>query len=76
MILRVTGKKGVSEDKSRMVNLKKGESLSFLGFEDRRLLNPQQKWCRNYAPKLEKRTALYKKRREIYRKHVTWPVRR
>ena len=71
MILRMTGKKGVSEDRSRMVNLKKRDSLSFLGFEYRRLLSPQQKWCRNYAPKLAKRTARYEKLREIFRKHVS-----
>jgi hypothetical protein len=76
VIPRVTCKKGVSEDKSRMVYLKKGKSLSFLGFEYRLLLNPQQKWCRNNAPKLEKRTARYENLREIFRKHVSWPVRR
>jgi hypothetical protein len=34
----------INEDKSRMVNLKKGESFTFLGFEYRRILSFNQKW--------------------------------
>jgi RNA-directed DNA polymerase len=64
----------INEDKSRMVDLKKGESFTFLGFEYRRILSFNQKWRPYYAPKLKKRTALYAKLREIFRKHVSWPV--
>src|SRR6266508_1298571 len=64
----------INEDKSRMVDLKKGESFTFLGFEYRRVLSLQQKWRPNYAPKLKKRTALFEKLREILRQHVSWPV--
>ena len=64
----------INEDKSRMVDLKKGESFSFLGFEYRRVLSFNQKWRPYYAPKLKKRTALYEKLREIFRQHVSWPV--
>ena len=64
----------INEDKSRMVDLKKGESFTFLGFEYRRVLSLQQKWRPNYAPKLKKRTALFEKLREIFRQHVSWPV--
>src|SRR6202041_918149 len=49
----------INEDKSRMVDLKKGESFTFLGFEYRRIPTFQGKWRPNYAPKLKKRTALY-----------------
>jgi hypothetical protein len=58
----------------RMVDLKKGESFTFLGFEYRRVLSLQRKWRPYYAPKLKKRTALFEKLREIFRKHVGWPV--
>jgi RNA-directed DNA polymerase len=64
----------INEDKSRMVDLKKGESFTFLGFEFRRILSLQRKWRPCYAPKLRKRTALYEKLREVFRQHVSWPV--
>jgi RNA-directed DNA polymerase len=64
----------INEDKSRMVDLKKGESFTFLGFEYRRILSFRQKWRPYYAPKLKKRTALFEKLREIFRQHVSWPV--
>ena len=64
----------INEDKSRMVDLKKGESFTFLGFEFRRILSFNQKWRPYYAPKLKKRTALYEKLRGVFRQHVSWPV--
>jgi RNA-directed DNA polymerase len=64
----------VNEDKIRVVDLKKGDSFTFLGFEYRRVLSLQRKWRPYYAPKLKKRTALFENRREIFRKHVSWPV--
>jgi RNA-directed DNA polymerase len=64
----------INEDKSRTVDLKKGESFTFLGFEFRRILSFQRKWRPYYAPKLKKRTALFERLREIFRQHVSWPV--
>jgi RNA-directed DNA polymerase len=64
----------INEDKSRMVDLIKGESFTFLGFEYRRILGLRRKWRPYYAPKLKKRTALFEKLREIFRQHVSWPV--
>ena len=64
----------INEGKSRMVDLKKGESFTFLGFEYRRVLSLQRKWRPYYAPKLKKRTALFEKLREVFRQHVSWPV--
>jgi len=64
----------INEDKSRMVDLKQGESFTFLGFEYRRTLSLRRKWRPYYAPKLQKRTALFAKLREIFRQHVSWPV--
>src|SRR5262249_31923674 len=49
----------INEDKSRMVDLKKGESFTFLGFEYRRILSLRGKWRPYFAPKLKKRTALF-----------------
>jgi RNA-directed DNA polymerase len=64
----------INEDKSRMVDLKKGESFTFLGFEYRGIPTFQGKWRPNYAPKLKKRTALYESLRKVFQQCVSWPV--
>ena len=66
----------VNEDKSRMVDLKQGDSFTFLGFEYRRILSLKRKWRPYYAPKLKKRTALFEKLRQVFRQHVSWPVQK
>jgi RNA-directed DNA polymerase len=64
----------INEDKSRMVDLAKGESFTFLGFEYRRILSRIGVWRPYYAPKLKKRTALFAKLREVFRRNVSQPV--
>src|SRR2546426_4230979 len=64
----------INEDKSRMVDLAKEESFSFLGFEYRRIRSRNRVWRPYYAPKLKKRTALFAKLREIFRGSVSQPV--
>jgi RNA-directed DNA polymerase len=64
----------INEDKSRMVDLAKGGSFSFLGFEFRRILSRNRVWRPYYAPKLKKRTALFAKLREVFRQNVSQPV--
>jgi len=66
----------INEDKSRMVDLSKGEKFSFLGFEFRRILSRNQKWRAHFAPKLKKRTALFAKLREIFRRYASQPIGR
>ena len=66
----------INEDKSRMVDLSKGEMFSFLGFEFRRILSRNQKWRPYFAPKLRKRTALFVKLREIFRRYASQPIGR
>src|SRR3954453_14894557 len=51
----------VNEEKSRVVDLGKGESFGFLGFEFRRVRSRKGAWRPYYAPKLKKRTALLEK---------------
>jgi len=63
----------INEDKSRTVDLKQGESFTFLGFEYRRILSLRGKWRPYFAPKLKKRTLL-EKLREIFRHNVSQPV--
>ncbi len=64
----------INEDKSRVVDLGKGGSFTFLGFEYRRVLSRKGKWRPQYAPKLKKRTALFAKLREVFRRHESQPV--
>jgi RNA-directed DNA polymerase len=66
----------VNEEKSRVVDLAKGESFGFLGFEFRRIRSLGGVWRAQYAPKLKKRTALLRKLKEIFRRHQSEPVGR
>ena len=59
-----------------MVDLAKGESFAFLGFEFRRIRSRKGVWRPYYAPKLKKRTALLRKLREVFRRYVSQPVGR
>src|SRR5215469_5082352 len=64
----------INEEKSRIVDLAKGGSFAFLGFEYRLVRSRNRKWRPQFAPKLKKRTALFAKPREIFRQHVSHPV--
>jgi hypothetical protein len=64
----------INEQKSRTVNLARGESFGFLGFDFRRVRNLAGRWRPQYAPKLKKRTALLQTLREIFRRHRSQPV--
>ncbi len=66
----------INEEKSRMVDLTKGESFCFLGFEYRRILSRNKMWRPQYVPRLKKRTALLAKLREIFRRYVSQPAER
>src|SRR6267154_515770 len=64
----------INEEKSRKVDLSKGESFGFLGFEYRRIRSCKRKWRAQYVPKLKKRTALLQKLKEIFQRYVSQPV--
>jgi len=66
----------INEEKSRVVDLGKGESFGFLGFEFRRVRSKRNVWRPEYVPKLKKRTALLQKLRDIFRCHQSQPVGR
>ena len=66
----------VNEEKSRVVDLAKGESFGFLGFEFRRIRSLGGVWRAQYAPKLKKRTALLQRLKEIFRRYQSEPVGR
>ena len=58
----------VNEEKSRIVDLRKGESFSFLGFDFRLVSSLKGRWRPQYTPKVKKRTVLLEKLREIFRR--------
>jgi RNA-directed DNA polymerase len=66
----------INEEKSRIVDLAKGGSFAFLGFEFRRILSRKGVWRPHYTPKLKKRTALLGKLREMFRRYASQPVGR
>ncbi len=66
----------INEDKSRFVDLAKGESFGFLGFDFRRVRSLQGKWRPYYPPKLKQRTALLRKLKDIFRRFISQPTER
>ena len=66
----------INEEKSRGVDLAKGESFGFLGFEFRRIRSLRGVWRPYYTPKLKKRTALVRKLKDIFRRFHSQPVGR
>ena len=67
----------VNEEKSRTVDLARGESFAFLGFDFRRIRSFRRGvWRAHYTPKLTKRTELLRKLKDIFRRHRSQPVGR
>jgi len=64
----------INEEKSRIVDLRKGESFGFLGFDFRLVRSLKGAWRPQYTPKLKKRTAILAKLREIFRRNKSQPV--
>jgi RNA-directed DNA polymerase len=66
----------INEEKSRVVNLERGESFGFLGFDFRRVRSLQGAWRPQYTPKMKKRTALLREIKEVFRRYRSQPVAR
>ena len=64
----------INEEKSRTLDLSKGESFTFLGFEYRLVLGNNGMWRPLLVPKLKKRKALTQKLKEIFRRYISAPV--
>ena len=64
----------INEQKSRNVDLVRGESFGFLGFDFRRVRSLNGRWRPQYTPKLKKRTALLRQLREIFWRYRSQPV--
>jgi RNA-directed DNA polymerase len=66
----------MNEEKSRIVDLGRGESFGFLGFDFRRTRSRRGVWRAQYTAKLKKRTALLRKLKEIFRRFQSQPLDR
>ena len=66
----------INEEKSQIVDLRRGESFGFLGFDFRRVRSLRGVWRAHYTPKLKKRTALLRKLKDVFRRHQSQPVDR
>jgi RNA-directed DNA polymerase len=67
----------INEEKSHIVELERGESFGFLGFDFRCLRSgKRQVWRAHYTPKLKKRTALLRKLKEVFGRYDSQPVER
>ena len=66
----------INEEKSRIVDLDRGESFGFLGFDFRRMRSLRGVWRAHYTPKLKKRTALLRKLKDAFRRHQSQPIDR
>jgi RNA-directed DNA polymerase len=64
----------INEDKSRIVELQRGESFGFLGFEFRRIRSRRARWMALRTPQSKKRTALLRKLKEIFRASRSQPA--
>ena len=66
----------MNEDKSRTVDLAKGDSFGFLGFEFRRVRSLRGVWRPQYGPQMKTRSALLRKLKKIFRRYRSQPVGR
>ena len=66
----------INDEKSSIMDLSRGESFGFLGFDFRYLRGLSGKWRPHYTPKLKKRTALVRGLKEVFRRHQSQPVER
>jgi RNA-directed DNA polymerase len=66
----------VNEEKSRTVDLGKGESFGYLGFDIRRVRSRSGKWRVLRTPKTKKRTELLGRLKVVFRSLRSQPVQR
>jgi RNA-directed DNA polymerase len=66
----------VNEEKTRTVDLCKGESFGFLGFEFRRARSRSGKWIPLRTPRGKQRTELLRKLKAVFRNYRSQPVER
>ena len=66
----------INKEKTRWVDLTKGESFGFLGFDIRRMKTRQGKWGAKVTPKQKARKGLVGKLKDVFRRSKSQPLRR
>lgn len=66
----------LNKEKTKRLDLTKGESFGFLGFDFRRVRTLRGVWGVRYAPKMKARNALLEKLRDVFRSFHSPPVER
>ena len=66
----------MNTEKTRVVDLSRGETFSFLGFDFRRVKTLGGKWGVSITPRTKARTALIRKLKVIFKRFVSQPVDR
>ena len=66
----------VNQEKTRMVDLTRDETFSFLGFDFRRTRTRRGKWGVRVTPRMKARTALLRKLKDVFRRYISQPVDR
>ena len=66
----------INEEKTKQLDLVKGDSFGFLGFDFRRLKTKTGKWRVNYQPKMQARVMVMDKIRDVFKRHESQPLTR
>ena len=66
----------LNQEKTRIVDLGRGETFSFLGFDYRRVKTRRGVWGVRVTPRMKARTALLRALKEVFRRHQSQPVDR
>jgi RNA-directed DNA polymerase len=66
----------LNEGKTRLVDLTRDESFSYLGFDFRRVKSRQGKWRAQLTPRIKARKALLSKLKEVFRRYQSQSVTR
>lgn len=65
----------INREKTKVVDLTKGESFSFLGFDFRRVLSKNKKWRADRKPRMKARTKLTQEISDICRRNRSRPAK-
>ena len=66
----------MNQEKTRIVDLSRDETFSFLGFDYRRVKTRRGVWGVRVTPRMKARTALLRELKEVFRCHQSQPVDR
>jgi len=66
----------MNQEKTRIVDLSRDETFSFLGFDYRRVRTRRGAWGVRFTPRMKARTALLRNLKEVFHRHQSQPVDR